>query len=63
MRLSMFKNFYKTTQQNFVYLTWQNSTKYKKYLCLGEMAIVGEMTTIFLGCGGNANLGVGELTT
>ena len=36
----------------------------EKYLCLGEMtAIVGELTTIFLGCGGNAYLGVEELTT
>ncbi len=36
----------------------------QKYLCLGDMmAIVGEMTTIFFGCGGNANLGVGEPTT
>ncbi len=26
-------------------------------------AILGEMATIFLGCGGNANLGVGELTS
>ena len=38
--------------------------KQYQYLCLGEMtAIVGEMTIIFFGCGGNANLGVGEPTT